>query len=236
MRRLRTRLANSTTEGQDWDLDYDINELPTIEGPTVSGDAPSTMSSADQASLGSDLLNMLTTPWGGVDGFIYGIECFWQCGLPGDGSLEANLMALGPIGAVSSNLARAGSIGTGGLRSVGRFFYDPRSYSVVSREYWAKNGPALGRSLHHWLIPQRASWVPEGIRNAGFNLFELQAYRGVFHRTLDLNTWMGFARNWGPTAARQAAQVEGAIRIGVPAATGAMGYAGYEFGSTLREP
>lgn len=95
--------------------------------------------------------------------------------------------------------------------ALSRVFFDPRKFSQISRAYWSENGPAMGRSLHHWLIPQRAAWVPQGIRNAGFNLVELPALRGAFHPTLGLNQWMGFARNWGPAAARQAAAVENAI-------------------------
>jgi hypothetical protein len=26
-----------------------------------------------------------------------------------------------------------------------------------------------GQSLHHWLFPQRWDFIPQGIRNAGFN-------------------------------------------------------------------
>jgi len=118
-------------------------------------------------------------------------------------------------------------------RAAGRFFYDSRSFSTISREYWA--GTAAGRSLHHWLIPQRATWVPVGIRNAGFNLIELPALAGVFHRSLSLNTWMGFARNWSPAAARDAMLVENSIRVGIPAAAGGAGYAGYEIGSAIAE-
>lgn len=46
---------------------------------------------------------------------------------------------------------------------------------------------------------------------------------------------MGFARNWGPGYAQQAAFMENAVRVGVPAAGAAAGYAGYEIGSALEE-
>jgi hypothetical protein len=125
--------------------------------------------------------------------------------------------------------------GAGALTSSGRFFYDSRSFAQISREYWSANGPAAGRSLHHWLIPQRWTWVPQGIRNAGFNLLELPALRGVFHPTLGLNQWMSFARNWGPGYAQQAAFMESALRVGVPATGVGAGYAGYEIGSALED-
>jgi hypothetical protein len=77
--------------------------------------------------------------------------------------------------------------------------------------------------------------VPQGVRNAGFNLIELPALRGTFHPTLGLNQWMGFARNWGPTAARQASIVENAIRVGIPTAAAGAGYTGYEIGYSFAE-
>jgi hypothetical protein len=48
----------------------------------------------------------------------------------------------------------------------------------------------------------------------------------MFHPSLGLNQWMGFARNWGAASARDAALVENALRVGVPAAAGGAGYAG----------
>jgi RHS repeat-associated protein len=117
-----------------------------------------------------------------------------------------------------------------------RFFYDPRNFKTeVSPEYWLSRS-ADGASLHHWLIPQRAGWVPQGIRNAGFNMVELPAFRGVFHRSLGLNQWMGFARNWGPGPARQAALVENGIRLAIPGSIVGGGAAGGYVGYKLAEP
>ncbi len=135
-----------------------------------------------------------------------------------------------------SGVGAIGRFGRTGASSFGRFFYDSRSFAQIGREYWATNGPAAGRSLHHWLIPQRTTWLPEGFRNAGFNLLELPALRGTLHPSLGLNQWMGFARNWGPSSARQAALVENAIRLGVPAAAAGAGYAGYQIGSEVAGP
>jgi RHS repeat-associated protein len=123
-----------------------------------------------------------------------------------------------------------------GARSFTRVFWDPRSFrGEISPEYWAARGAAEGRSLHHWMIPQRAAWAPEGLRNAGWNLLELPAFRGVFHRSLGLNQWMGFARNWGPPHAWRAAAVENSIRVGIPTAAGGAGYGGYKLGSVVIE-
>ena len=38
-----------------------------------------------------------------------------------------------------------------------------------------------GQSLHHWLVSQRAGWVPQGLRNAAFNYLPISA---------NLNSWM----------------------------------------------
>ena len=129
---------------------------------------------------------------------------------------------------------RAGATAEGSvLQKTGRFFYDPGPFRTISREYWNLNGPANGASLHHWLFPQRVTFVSAGIKNAGFNLIKLPAMRGVFHETLGLNQWMGFARNWGPAAARNAAIVENSIRVGIPTATGGAAYGAYEIADRL---
>lgn len=120
------------------------------------------------------------------------------------------------------------------IGGVGRFFVDPRTFSQVSRGYWAENGPAMGRSLHHWLLPQRLG-LPNAIQNAGFNLVEMEGYVGVFHRSLGLNQWMGFASRWGASSAFRAAAVENAIRVVIPASVGASGYVGYKTGSLICE-
>lgn len=132
-----------------------------------------------------------------------------------------------------SSVAQGGSAAAS---RIPRFFYDPRNFKgEISPEYWASRS-ADGASLHHWLIPQRAGWVPQGIRNAGFNMVELPAFRGVFHRSLGLNQWMGFARNWGPGPARQAALVENGIRLAIPGSIVGAGAAGGYVGYQLAEP
>jgi hypothetical protein len=112
-----------------------------------------------------------------------------------------------------------------GESSFSRFFYDDRPFRTISREYWDANGPADGSSLHHWLFPQRADWVPQGIRNAGFNLMELPpvvdtAFGG-------LNQWMGMSRS--PLAP----VVDWGIRIGVPASIAGAAYGGAQLGNSL---
>jgi RHS repeat-associated protein len=118
-----------------------------------------------------------------------------------------------------------------GLRAFGRFFYDNRNFRTISREHWG--GAANGRSLDHWLIPQSATRIPQGIRNAGFNLLELPGLQGVFHRSLGLNQWMGFATRWGGTRAVAAYSMRGAVTMAPFAAGGVAGYGGYITGDWL---
>jgi len=126
---------------------------------------------------------------------------------------------------------------TSGATNVRRFFYDARPFEQVRRGYWAANGPADGRSLHHWLFPQRAAWVPEGIRNAGMNLLDMPALRGLAHPKLPLNTYMGWARHWAgrPADAAAAMAWETGIRVGIPAAAVGSGAAGYSTGQAVGE-
>ncbi|MDX2188017.1 MAG: RHS repeat-associated core domain-containing protein [Opitutaceae bacterium] len=133
-------------------------------------------------------------------------------------------------GGAALSYARGAFSAGGGLTRIGRFFYDNRAFrTTISREYWSGTS-AGGSSLHHWLIPQRWTWVPQGIRNGGWNLLELPPMRGVFHESLGLNQWMGFARNWGSGAAFQASAVENTIRVGVPALSYGAAAGGYYLG------
>jgi hypothetical protein len=117
-----------------------------------------------------------------------------------------------------------GALKSGALQ---RFFWDPRAFSTISREYWQRFGPSAGRSLHHWLTPQRwTTWIPEGIQNAGFNLLKLPK---ILSGPLGLNQWMGFALRWGSSRMVVAMLVESGIRILVPVT----GYASYHMGKWL---
>ena len=103
----------------------------------------------------------------------------------------------------------------------------------ISKAYWSTRTSA-GASLHHWLIPQRAAWAPQWLRNGGWNLIELPKFN-PFHARLGLNQWMGFARNWGPQHARQAARVENSLRVGIPAVAVGAGVGGYMLGSAIND-
>ena len=116
-----------------------------------------------------------------------------------------------------------------------RLFWDPREFDEISEAYWAPRGGAGDSSLHHWLFSQADTWVPQGLRNAGFNLIELGGFRGVFHPSLTLNTWMGFAPRWMNSQSVDAMLVEGAIRVGIPLLGAAAGTGGYYVGSAATQ-
>ncbi|MCC5929576.1 MAG: hypothetical protein JJU28_10050 [Cyclobacteriaceae bacterium] len=64
-----------------------------------------------------------------------------------------------------------------------RLFWNNRSFSSVSNQYWSQSvGRANGKALHHLFFQNQTQWIPRGIRNAGFNLLEIPG---------PLNTWMG---------------------------------------------
>jgi RHS repeat-associated protein len=150
-------------------------------------------------------------------------------------AIEAQIVKVPVAKGSVSPLTGCGTAAQSGGSSLGRLLYDPRNFQrQISPAYWASRS-ANGSSLHHWMIPQRVTWVPQGIRNAGWNLVELPAMRGAFHRSLGLNQWMGFARNWGPRHALRASAVENTIRVGIPAAAGGAAYGGYQLGEEIGE-
>ena len=68
-------------------------------------------------------------------------------------------------------------------------FRNPNAFENVSKQYWRVSGGADGKALHHLWFQNQSQWVPQGLRNAGFNLLEIPG---------SLNTWMGgrLAREW----------------------------------------
>ena len=115
--------------------------------------------------------------------------------------------------------------------SFGRFFWNNRAFRSISRAYWRKYGPASGRSLHHWLFPQRARYIPQGLRNAGFNLLEMPK---ILPGNLSLNSFMGFAVRWGGYRYVLAGFTEQGIRFVVLLSAYYSGKAGYEVGEAIR--
>jgi len=111
-------------------------------------------------------------------------------GAYGGGELAGNLFGLG-FGAahIGRNLLAQGG-------RLGRMAYDPRTWGSVRRT-WSRAAGGLapkGQSLHHWLIPQRWTWVPQGIRNAGFNYLPLTA---KFNSWMNSSTLARSAAEWG---------------------------------------
>ena len=138
------------------------------------------------------------------------------------------------IGAATGALAYllwsfGAAIKSGALK---RFFYDSRTFTTISRQYWQRFGPASGRSLHHWLIPQRWSWISQGIRNAGFNLLRLPK---LLPGSLGLNQWVGFAMRWGGTRMVVAVLVENGIRVLIPVTALASYHTGKWLGNEMVE-
>jgi hypothetical protein len=122
----------------------------------------------------------------------------------------------------------------GELSQVPRFAWDNRMFEKVSRLYWRFHGPADGRSLHHWLFPRRWTWVPQGLRNAGFNLLELPAGPRGLMRGYGLNQWMGFAPRWRGRERWLALAIENTIRLGIPGAIAGAIYGGVKIGKNAQ--
>ncbi|BAY73414.1 hypothetical protein NIES23_62420 (plasmid) [Trichormus variabilis NIES-23] len=88
--------------------------------------------------------------------------------------------------------------------SLRNLFYDNRTFSAVSKQYWRVSGGANGNNLHHLFFQNQSQWIPQGIRNSGLNLLELPA---------SINNWAG---------GRLGREL--AIRGGVVSTLGATGY------------
>jgi len=127
---------------------------------------------------------------------------------------EFNLVSLQTSIATGLRITAQVGVRTGRVLTRARqFFWNNQRFQAVSRAYWRLNGPANGRSLHHWLIPQRWNFVPQGLRNAGFNLLEMPR---LLPGNLGLNQWMGFAVRWGGYRAIFAYTIENGIKILIP--------------------
>ena len=119
-----------------------------------------------------------------------------------------------------------------GMR-IRQFFWNPRKFTTISRRYWAARGGAAGHSLHHWLIPQSAKWVPQGLRNAGFNLLNMPR---IINTPLGgLNQWMGFAMRWGGRRMVVAVMVDSGIKVAIPLAAYGSYQAGKYVGSEIAD-
>jgi RHS repeat-associated protein len=108
--------------------------------------------------------------------------------------------------------------------SFARFFIDKRLYESIRDAYWAARGGANGWNLHHWLFPRKWKWVPESVRNAGFNLVALPGW---------LNQWMGreyAIRSFGYWTTGAVTNV---FRIAIPGSLIGGAYGGWRAGGWL---
>lgn len=81
----------------------------TDAGEPVGNDPAAGFKGMPSTVGGTQILNTITAPWGGWDDFKYAVRCTWECDMPGNGSLEANLAAL-PFLPIGVEGAAAGSL------------------------------------------------------------------------------------------------------------------------------
>jgi RHS repeat-associated protein len=58
---------------------------------------------------------------------------------------------------------------------VKELFYNADEFAAVSKQYWQGTATEVGAQLQHLWVMNSTRWVPQGIRNAGFNLLEIPA-------------------------------------------------------------
>jgi hypothetical protein len=85
--------------------------------------------------------------------------------------------------------------GRGGLRQgLQRLAYDNKAWTTVTGRWTDAFGRSrlAGPQLHHWLIPQSywGRYVPQGIRNAGFNYFPLSTTGHALVHSSWLTEWV----------------------------------------------
>ncbi|MBP6027374.1 MAG: RHS repeat-associated core domain-containing protein, partial [Piscinibacter sp.] len=115
------------------------------------------------------------------------------------------------VGAWALTGSGAGIVGRAGLTGIGRFFYDPRKWSAISKGYWGARGGAGASSLDHWLITKsvaNSNGISSGIANAGFNLVEMPQV---------MNSFLG---GFVAPGVAKTAGVEAAIALGRVGASG----------------
>jgi hypothetical protein len=102
-------------------------------------------------------------------------------------ALEMRVMRYRPVGNLGKLIERNGL-----LRELRRLFYNNVTSKWARRRYWVVGEGAQGRHLHHWLFPDRWKWVPNGIRQAGFNLMEVsrELNLGLTGPLIEVNEWI----------------------------------------------
>jgi RHS repeat-associated protein len=108
-----------------------LNPTPDYEDGTVGGTGAVGLQRAISARFTGALsdaqkqaLDAFFAPYGGYDGFLSAVDCIPNCGMPGNGTLEANLAGLPIIGAPISvarggvAAVRVGRLGEAAVRAV----------------------------------------------------------------------------------------------------------------------
>jgi RHS repeat-associated protein len=107
-----------------------------------------------------------------------------------------------------------------------RFVRDPRKWKTVSRWRRAGRGWATSWELHHWVFPQRWTFIPQWARNAGFNLVLVPRW---------LNNYMGRSFAVGSARWFLSRGMEWFVRIAIPASLAGGGYGGYRVGTWVEQ-
>jgi RHS repeat-associated protein len=104
----------------------------------------------------ANLLDILATPWGGWDNLKYAVRCAWECQMPGDGSLEANLAGVPfiPVVGVEAITARGAAALVG--RSFGRLGTIVQNPGIVIRGFDGSKvaGHAINQIINRGVTPE----------------------------------------------------------------------------------
>jgi RHS repeat-associated protein len=114
----------------------------------------------------------------------------------------------GMVAGVAHGLVMGGGgVLKGGAQNLRTLVSDPRKFTSISKAFWRGQGGAGGNALHHWLIEQSVAknlpWL-QSVANGGWNTVVISGR---------LNTWMGFAKQWGGIQAGMAYSVENLLRF-----------------------
>lgn len=120
---------------------------------------------------------------GYADSLSFGLTSYARRGLGWDNvNYNSDYYFGGQVAGTVHSIAMMGAGGGRNMVRQGSFrrgFYDNRTWDSVRRT-WSGSPPILEarrQALHHVIIPQRWTWVPQGIRNAGFNYMPMNAWR-----------------------------------------------------------
>ena len=160
---------------------------------------------------------------GGLGNFAYQMYKYhgnWRC---------VNYYQVGAWALAGSGLGSlANSIARGGWATFGRFFWDSRKFSTISRAYWKARRGANGMSIDHVFFQAavRSGRIPAGLANVGWNQLVIPR---------EWNMWLGFAKRWGRWPAAQARLTRLGMRVGLPSYVAGFAYLGGRLGNLAKE-